>query len=65
MCIRSEPSVYVCVPCYRTTLYTISGFDKGVCSACISHEKVPPMLMDNQCTWYSYMGAGQRTDVWR
>ena len=25
---------------------TISGFDKGVCSACTSREKVPPMLME-------------------
>ena len=47
MCIRSGLSVYVCVRCYRTTI------SKEVCSACISHEKVLPMLMDNQCTWYS------------
>ena len=33
----------------------ISGFDKGVCSACISHEKVLPMLM-------KYMALGTR--IW-
>ena len=44
--------------------YTISGFDKGVCSACISHGKVLPMQIEYM-KLSMYMGAGQRTDVWR
>ena len=36
---------------------TISGFDKGVCSACISHEKVLPMQIEYmKLSMYVYGG---------
>ena len=37
-------TISVCVCAVLQNYYT--GFDKGVCSACTSREKVPPMLME-------------------
>ena len=37
---------------------TISGFDKGACSACISHEKVLPMLMGYMALGTQYVYGG-------
>ena len=63
-------TISVCVCAVLQNYYTtISGFDKGVCSACISHEKVLPMQIEYMKLMHlvlsMYMGAGQRTDVWR
>ena len=50
-------------------LQNYTTISKEVCSACISHEKVLPMLMEYMKLMHlvlsMYMGAGQRTDVWR
>ena len=37
---------------------TLSGFDKGACSACISREKVPPMLMEYMALGTQYVYGG-------
>ena len=49
-------TISVCV-CVVLQYSTISGFDKGVCLACISHEKVLPMQIEYmKLSMYTYGG---------